>query len=75
MQPPASSAATQRSCDIDKVRFFRKYFHIVFPPLFRCQLLQAPQSQQRPKSQITSAATARLAVQIETLINLDFVLE
>ena len=33
MNPPASSAATQKSFDFDKVRFFRTYFLIVFPSL------------------------------------------
>ena len=29
MHPPASAAATQKSCDIGKVRFFREYCYIV----------------------------------------------
>ena len=33
MHPPTSSAATQRSCDIDKVRFFRKIYILYSPSL------------------------------------------
>ena len=33
MHPPASSAATEKSCNIDKVRFFRTNVHICIPSL------------------------------------------